>query len=334
VVDNKTKEEKNMYQRLTAKNSTIIKTHLSTSNKPHVVLLMGGLSTEKEVSITSGTRVMHALEELDYHFTAVDMGRDIPPILSELKPAVVFNALHGTYGEDGCIAGVLELMAIPYTHSSVMACAIAMNKAISKELFKASNIKCAPHFIMNKSDNYQQDPMPRPYVIKPIAEGSSVGVELVFADDDFDIRNYKFPYGDAVIVEQYIKGRELQVAIFADKAIGALEIVPSAKFNDYTAKYTQGMSHHINPAKLSAIEEKKLFALAEKAHKILGCRDISRVEFIQSAKDGEFYILEVNTHPGLTPLSSYPEILESKGISFNKLVAYLIEKATLDYSSR
>jgi D-alanine-D-alanine ligase len=321
-----------MYKRLTAKNSAIIETHLN-SKKPHVVLLMGGLSTEKEVSITSGKRVMQALRELDYHFTAVDMGRDIAQVLSQLKPDVVFNALHGTYGEDGCIAGVLELMAIPYTHSSVMASAIAMNKAISKELFKAAKIKCATHFIINKSDNYQQDPMPRPYVIKPIAEGSSVGVELVFAEDDFDIRNYNFPYGDSVIVEQYIKGRELQVAIFADKAIGALEIVPLKKFNDYAAKYTQGMSHHINPAKLSAAEQQKLFALAEAAHKILGCRDISRVEFIQSAKDDEFYILEVNTHPGLTPLSSYPEMLEVAGISFNKLVESLINKASVDYSN-
>ena len=317
------------------KHSVILEEYTPAGGAPkkHIAVLAGGMSAEREVSLSSANSVLLALKELGYRFTAIDMGRDIAKILEQIKPDVVFNALHGGYGENGSLAGLLEIMAIPYTHSGLSASAIAMNKILSKEIFKQNGIKCAQDMIVNKSDNYQEDPMERPYVIKPIGDGSSFGVEVIFAEDEFKFKDYKFAYGDQILIEKYIPGREIQVAVLGDKAIGAIEVVPKGRFYDYEAKYTEGMATHIMPAPLDEKAHSKLLALAYKAHYHLGCRGVSRVDFRYDEQgDGEFYILELNSHPGLTPISLAPEIAAYYGTSFPQLIEYLIQEARLEHS--
>ncbi|AIL65024.1 D-alanine--D-alanine ligase B [Rickettsiales bacterium Ac37b] len=304
-----------------------------TTPSTHVVVLMGGISTERDISLSSATGIIESLKKLHYKVTPVDMGRDIAQVLLELKPDVVFNALHGGYGENGCIAGLLEILNIPYTHSGILASSIGMNKLQSINIFAQHGIKAAPHIIINKHSNLTIEPMKRPYVIKPISEGSSIGIHIVLEQDNFNIRDYDFPYGDEVLVEQYIPGQEIQVAIINNKAIGALEIIPKGKFYDYQAKYTDGLTEHIIPASLSSVATQKVLSLAEKAHNALGCRGISRVEFRYNSKEGDdgFYILEINTHPGMTPLSIVPEIASYHGITYSDIVKFLVEDA-LDYA--
>lgn len=296
----------------------------------HIAVLMGGLSAEREVSLSSAKGIIKTLQERGYQVTPVDMGRDVAAALAALKPDVVFNALHGTYGEDGCIQGLLEIMGIPYTHSGVLASAIGMDKIRSKALFKQAGIPCAEDMILCKKDVVTSDPMPRPYVIKPMNEGSSIGVHLVFEGDNFDIRDYDWAYGNEVIVERYIPGKEIQVAVVGDEAVGAIEIRPKGRFYDYEAKYTEGKTEHIMPAPLGDVAYKHVLELALKAHQLLGCKTISRVDFRYddtAIGDGKFYILEVNTHPGMTPLSLVPEIAAYAGISFGDLLEKLIRDA-------
>lgn len=298
--------------------------------KKHVAVLMGGLSSEREVSLSSGKGVIKALQELGYQVTPVDVGRDVAAVLAQIKPDVAFNALHGPYGEDGCIQGLLNIMGIPYTHSGVLASALGMDKVKSSDIFTANGILCTYGRVISRQENIKNDPLPRPYVIKPLYEGSSIGVHLIFEGDDFNFGNYDWVYGDQVIVERYVPGKEIQVAVVADKAIGAIEIRPKKRFYDYEAKYTDGMAEHIMPAPISEKAYKNILVIAEKAHRIIGCRGVSRSDFRYDdteGGDGKAYLLEINTHPGLTPLSLVPEIASYYGISFPQLIDMLVQEA-------
>ncbi len=304
---------------------------ISKEGKQHIAVIGGGMSAEREVSLVSSKRVNEALLQAGYKVTFIDMGADIALTLTNIQPDIVFNCLHGTYGEDGCLPGLLNIMRIPYTHSGVLASALAFDKVKSKELFRANNIKTAESMLVRKSDNLKSDPITRPYVVKPLTQGSSIGVEIVFPEDSFNFEDYKFPYGDTVMVEKYIPGREFQVAVLNGKAIGALEIkLLKRRFYDYDSKYKEGFAEHLLPPPIPSNDHHRLLSYAEKAYEVLDCRGMGRVEFIYSPSQQEFFILEVNTHTGLTPLSSYPEIAEFYGISFSNLCQELLKTATID----
>ena len=302
--------------------------HIASSHgKQHIALIYGGMSAEREVSKSSAKGIEKTLVEMGYQVTAIDMGADIAQVLAQIKPDVVFNALHGTYGEDGCLPGLLNIMRIPYTHSGVLSSALAFDKVKSKEMFFANHLQQAKSVFVSSSMGYREDPLPRPYVIKPVNQGSSVGVELVFAEDDFQFADYKFPYGD-VLIEAYIQGREMQVAVLNGEALGALEIqLINKRFYDYEAKYTEGYTRHLMPAPIESAAYETLLGLAEKAYKVLGCNGMARVEFIYQEAKNEFFILEVNTHPGFTPLSICPEIANAVGITFPQLLEEMLASA-------
>lgn len=308
-----------------------IVTELSNNGKKHVVVVGGGMSAEREVSLISSAGVNKALVEAGYKVTFVDMGADIASVLSAIRPDVVYNSLHGTYGEDGCFPGLLNILRIPYTHSGVLASALAFNKIHSKAWFIANNIKTAKSIVINKYDKISQDPMPRPYVIKPLTQGSSIGVEVIFQQDDFNFANYDFPYGDQVMIEEYIKGREMQVAILNGRALGVLEIeLLKRRFYDYDTKYTDGFARHLCPAPLSRNLYEKILIESEKIYKTMNCRGVARAEFIFDEVKEEFITLEINTHPGMTPLSIVPEIAALQGINFTALVEEILMTASFD----
>ncbi|NBX84823.1 MAG: D-alanine--D-alanine ligase [Gammaproteobacteria bacterium] len=299
----------------------------SSYGKQHIALIYGGMSAERDVSKSSAKGIEKTLVEIGYQVTAIDMGADIAQVLAQIKPDVVFNALHGTYGEDGCLPGLLNIMRIPYTHSGVLSSALAFDKVKSKEMFFANHIQQAKSLLVSSSMGYRDDPLPRPYVIKPMNQGSSVGVELVFDEDEFKFADYKFPYGD-VLIEEYIRGREMQVAVLNGEALGALEIqLINKRFYDYEAKYTEGYTRHLMPAPIASTAYENLLALAEKAYKVLDCNGMARVEFIYQEEKNEFFILEVNTHPGFTPLSLCPEIANAVGITFPQLLEEMLASA-------
>jgi len=304
---------------------------INRTGKKHIALIAGGMSAEREVSLNSAKGIMRALLDAGYQVTFIDMGADIASVLASIKPDIVFNCLHGTYGEDGCLPGLLNIMRIPYTHSGLLASSIGFNKLKSKELFIANNIKTAKSITVNKADNIKDDPFPRPYVIKPLAQGSSIGVEVIFEEDDFSFANYDFPYGDQVLIEKYIEGREINVAVLNGKALGALEIkVLKRKFNDYETKYTEGYAQHIIPVPIEEKLHNKLLRDAEKANDVIGCRGLVRVEFIYNESEQEFYILELNTHPGMTPLSICPDIAAYHGMNFMKLIEEVLATAVFE----
>jgi D-alanine-D-alanine ligase len=301
-----------------------------------VAVLMGGWSSEREVSLVSGKAVTDALNQAGYVATAIDVGRDLGALLRALEPRpdVVFNALHGRYGEDGCIQGVLEILSIPYTHSGVVASALAMDKPMAKRLFVEAGLPCAEHLIARRDEVLAHDVMPRPYVIKPPNEGSSVGVHIVREGTNMSpLEAGEWRYGDVVMVEKYIPGREITVAVMGDRALGATEIRPRAGFYDYRAKYTEGRADHIVPAPIhrKAYDAALEYGLA--AHQTLGCRGVSRTDMRYDDTEGEpgrLYILEVNTQPGMTPLSLVPEIAAHVGIGFTELVVWMVENAACD----
>jgi D-alanine-D-alanine ligase len=299
----------------------------------HVAVLLGGWSAEREVSLNSGKAVVGALQEAGYRVTAIDVQHDIAEVLKQVKPDVVFNALHGRFGEDGCIQGLLEILEIPYTHSGVAASALAMDKPLAKVHFAAAGIRVAQGGTFTREQVMAGDVMPRPYVIKPLNEGSSVGVSLVFEGENWDFTATPWPYGEQVLVEQYIPGREIQVAVLEDKALGAIEIVPVGRFYDYDAKYKPGQSQHLMPAPLPKHKYEEVLELALKAHQCLGCRGLTRSDFRYDNRNGDdngtFYILEVNSQPGMTQTSLSPEIAAHAGISFKELVITLVESAKL-----
>ncbi len=299
----------------------------------HVAVLMGGWSTEREVSLTSGKAVVKACTELGYKVTSVDVQHDIAAQLARIKPDVAFNALHGRFGEDGCVQGVLEILEIPYTHSGLLASALAMDKPMAKKVFSYAGIPIASGRVATKEDVMKGDVLPRPYVVKPINEGSSVGVKIVHENDNFFFDSTNWHYGDEVLVETYIPGREIQVAVLDGVALGAIEIRTNGGFYDYEAKYTDGKAEHLMPAPISKSAYAHVCSLAQRAHIALGCRGLTRSDFryderITNEKEA-FYILEVNSQPGMTPLSLSPEIANHAGIPFNELVNRLILGARL-----
>lgn len=310
----------------------------------HVAVLMGGWSGEREISLVSGAAVNDALKAAGYKVTTIDMGRDIGALLPKLhpRPDVVFNALHGRYGEDGCVQGLLEILNIPYTHSGVMASAIAMNKPMAKKLFAEAGIRCPPGEVVSRDAVLKRDVMRRPYVVKPLNEGSSLGVRIVTkADDARPFAHAAWPYGDEVLVERYIPGREITVAVMGDRALGALELRPRGGFYDYDAKYSADplrAAEHIVPAPLPKAAYKEALRLALLAHQALGCRGVSRADLRyddtrrgKPGRTGQFYLLEVNTQPGMTPRSLVPEIAAQAGISFRQLVVWMVENARCDW---
>lgn len=302
--------------------------------KKHVALLMGGWSAEREVSLVSGAGCAKALRAAGYRVSEIDVGRDIAEVLARLRPDVAFNALHGRYGEDGVIQGLLEILNIPYTHSGVMASALAMDKPMARRLFASDGLRVADGLVLTRAAAMAlrgEDPMPRPYVLKPINEGSSVGVRIVMPGDNYAIEAEGWSFGDAVLIERYIAGREIQVAVMGDRALGAVEIRPKGQFYDYEAKYTAGKAEHLMPAPLPPDVYARALDVALRAHRVLGCRGVSRTDLRYNdvpGGDGEFYVLEVNTQPGMTPLSLVPEIAAHVGISYVDLVSWLVEDAS------
>lgn len=303
----------------------------STKGTKHIAVLYGGMSSEREVSLVSGKGVIKALVENGYQVTALDMGADLANVLQEIKPDLVFNCLHGTYGEDGSVPGLLNILKIPYTHSGVLSSAVGFNKEKSKEVFRSNGIPCAEGVTILQSQKLDKDPIARPYVIKPLCQGSSVGVEIIFPDDDFNFANYHYNYGDRVLIEKYVKGKELQVAVLNGKALGVLEIkVLTNRFYDYEAKYTEGLTEHIMPAKISQKAYDDVMNISSKIYYLLNCNGMIRAEFIYDDINDKIYTLEVNTHPGMTPLSICPEIAAFNGINYNELVDEIVKTAKFE----
>jgi len=293
----------------------------------HIAVLLGGWSVEREVSLVSGAACAKALHELGFKVTEIDVKPDIAEVLAKTKPDVVFNALHGRWGEDGCVQGLLELMKIPYTHSGVLASSVAMDKPMAKKIFEEAGLRCPKGKTISRADMLRGDPMPRPYVVKPANEGSSVGVKLVFENENFFFTAENWNYGDSVLVEEYIPGRELTVTILNDKPLGVTELRIGSGFYDYEHKYTDGKTQHLCPAPLPKDKYDEVMQMALKAHRALGCRGLSRADFRYDEK--QFYLLEINTQPGMTPLSLSPEMAKQAGIGFNELVRLLVEDARL-----
>lgn len=297
----------------------------------HVAVLKGGMSAEREVSLTSGAAIEKALVALGHQVTSIDVAPDVVEQLQAAQPDAAFNALHGRYGEDGCIQGILEIMKIPYTHSGVLASALAMDKPMAKVVFAAAGLWVAAGKVAHRDELMGRDIMPRPYVVKPANEGSSVGVKLVFEKDNFFFTRENWPYGETVLVEQYIPGRELTAAVLDDVPLGVTEITIPSGFYDYENKYTAGGSVHLCPAPLPKKIYDEVQEMALTAHRALGCRSLTRSDFRWDEKgDGKIYILETNTQPGMTPLSLSPELAAHAGISFNELVARILATARLD----
>ncbi|MDB2415162.1 D-alanine--D-alanine ligase [Rickettsiales bacterium] len=299
-----------------------------SNNKPHIAVLMGGLSSEREVSLMTGKAVVKALEEMNYNFTAIDVGENIAEELLRIKPDVAFIALHGTYGEDGCIQGLLEILKIPYTHSKVAASAICMNKEFTKNIVEKADILCPPSVIMTASQLHKCEPISRPFVIKPVDEGSSVGIFIIKDGDSLPSIEELSKYG-TLMIEKYIAGKELSVAVSDDEPFGVIELRPKTGFYDYKNKYVDNMTEHFVPAPIPEDIYKLAMDNAYKAHKVLGCSGISRSDFRYDCDgDGKLYFLETNTHPGCTELSIAPELAAFKGISFSELVDYLLARAS------
>ena len=303
----------------------------------HVAVLMGGWSSERPVSLSTGESCATALQAAGFKVTKVDVDRDVANVLSELKPDVAFNALHGPFGEDGCIQGVLEVLGIPYTHSGVMASSLAMNKEKSKEIMKAAGVPVAESRVMHRLEAAKKHAIKPPYVIKPVCEGSSFGVLIVGADQEHppqELYSAEWPYGDIVMVERYVPGRELTCAAMGDKALDVTDILSTDHaFYDYEAKYAPGGSSHILPAKLKPNIYEYIQSLTLTAHKALGCRGVSRADFRfdeNADGEGEVICLEVNTQPGMTPTSLVPEIAAEAGMNFEELVTWMVEDATCD----
>jgi len=301
----------------------------------HVAVLMGGLSSERDVSLTSGNGCAEALEAAGYSVSRVDAGRDLAQVLTALKPDVVFNALHGAWGEDGCVQGVLETLKIPYTHSGVLASALAMDKDKSKAVLKAAGVKVPGGGLFDRHEVATRHVIDPPYVVKPNAEGSSVGVYLIReGSNDFatEVGAPDWTYGDLVMVEPYIAGKELAVAVIGEaagpRALTVTDITPTKGFYDYEAKYAPGGSVHVLPAVLPPAVFEKALRQAEAAHVAMGCRGVSRSDFRYDDVKDELVLLEINTQPGMTPTSLAPEQAAHVGLSYHDLVRWMVEDAS------
>ncbi len=299
-----------------------------------VVVLMGGWSAEREVSLVTGRDVVAACERLGHETVALDMDRDVALRLSELKPDVVFNALHGTPGEDGSVQGMLDLMGIRYTHSGLATSVIAIDKQLSKQALIPHGIRMPGGHVVKSESLYLGDPLPRPYVLKPVNEGSSVGVAIVTAEGNYGDpigRDVEGPWQDfdELLAEPFIRGRELTTAVLGDRALAVTELKPKNGFYDYDSKYTDGMTEHVCPANIPQPIAHACLDMALKAHRVLGCKGTSRSDFRWDDEKGVegLYLLEVNTQPGMTPLSLVPEQAKHLGMGYDELVAAILEDA-------
>ncbi|MDB5425708.1 MAG: ddlB [Phenylobacterium sp.] len=296
----------------------------------HVAVLLGGLSSEREVSLVSGRECADALERLGAKVSRVDAGRDLAQVLAKLKPDVCFNALHGEWGEDGCVQGVLETLAVPYTHCGVLASALAMDKAKSKAVLAAAGVTVPGGGLYNRFDAAADHVLPPPYVIKPNAEGSSVGVFIVPEGANRPPQEIVAPswtYGEEVMIEPYIRGRELAVGVMDGKAMTVTDIIPRTGFYDYEAKYAEGGSSHVAPAEIPAHAFEKALRMSEAAHAALGCRGVTRSDLRYDDINDILVLLEVNTQPGMTPTSLIPEQAALQGVDFDRLVLWITEDA-------
>ena len=301
--------------------------------KKHVAVLMGGFSSERPISLSSGAACAEAIENLGYKVTKVDVGRDVASKLAELKPDIAFNALHGIFGEDGRIQGILEFLQIPYTHSGVLASALAMDKGRAKIVAAANGVTVAPSRVMNRFEIGKNHPIEPPYVIKPVYEGSSFGVVIVKAGQNTppsEITGSSWHYGDDVIVEKYVAGRELTCTVLGGEALEVCEIVPDKEFQfyDFQSKYKPGGSKHVCPAPLSPNIYQNVQRMSVAAHQALGCRGVSRSDFRFDEEKGELVWLEINTQPGMTPTSLVPDMAKVAGRSFGDLVEWMLEDAS------
>jgi D-alanine-D-alanine ligase len=304
-------------------------------NRPlHVAVLMGGWSSEREVSLVSGNGVADALESLGHKVTRIDMDREVALRLHETKPDVVFNALHGTPGEDGTVQGMMDLMGLTYTHSGLTASVITIDKELTKQQLVPHGIRMPEGTIVRSETLYDADPIPRPYVLKPVNEGSSVGVAIVKERDNHGTPIHRDAHGpwqtfDTLLAEPFIRGRELTVAVLGRRALCVTELVPTSGFYDYEAKYTDGLTTHVCPAQIPAEIAGAAMKMALDAHRLLGCKGTSRSDFRWDDEKGEagLYLLEVNTQPGMTPLSLVPEQARHIGMSYPDLVQAIIDEA-------
>ena len=300
----------------------------------HVAVLMGGWSAEREVSLRSGKACGDALASVGYQVTPVDVGRDVAEVLARLKPDIAFNVLHGRPGEDGTIQGILEILRIPYTHSGVLASALAMDKPAAKIVMAAAGVPVPEGLVVSRAEAAKAHAIKPPYVIKPPAEGSSVGVFIVQADQAHppqELTRPDWPHGEQVLVERYIGGLELTCAVMGEEALGVIEIEATTRFYDYESKYSPGGSRHILPARISPNIYQRARNLALTAHRALGCRGVSRADFrFDPRSDGDLVCLEVNTQPGMTEMSLVPELAAHAGLSFGDLVKWIVEDASLE----
>jgi D-alanine-D-alanine ligase len=302
----------------------------------HVAVLMGGWSAEREVSLRSGKACADALERQDYRVSRIDVGRDIATVLQSLKPDAAFNVLHGRPGEDGTLQGILEIAGIPYTHSGVLASALAMQKDLAKVVMQAAGVPVPEGRVVSRAEAARAHALPRPYVIKPISEGSSVGVFIVteqHAHPPQELTRPDWSFGELVLVERYINGKELTCAVMGDRSLDVIEIVASTRFYDYEAKYAPGGSRHLLPAPISPFVYQEVRRLALKAHHALGCRGVTRADFRyddRSAGTEGLACLEVNTQPGMTETSLVPELAVHAGMTFDELVRWMVEDASLN----
>tara|TARA_Y100000590_G_scaffold393322_1_gene471514 strand:+ start:13947 stop:14852 length:906 start_codon:yes stop_codon:yes gene_type:complete len=296
-----------------------------------IVVLMGGLSGEREISFLTGSACLKALKKKGYTVKKLDAKGKFVDKLKKLKPKIVFNALHGKFGEDGFVQSILEALKIPYTHSGVVPSSLAMDKELSRIIFNKNNLRTPKYSILNKNSNINKfKKIKFPLVIKPINEGSSLGVYICKNKIHFK-KKYKklMKKYDRIIAEEYIPGREIQVAVKGSKGIGAIELVPKREFYDYKAKYSnQANTKHIMPAPISSKKYKEALRIAKKAHDLLGCRGVTRSDF--RFFKNKFYLLEINTQPGMTNLSLVPEIARYYGINFDDLVVWMTNEASIN----
>ena len=302
----------------------------------HVAVLMGGWSAEREVSLNSGAACAEALEGRGHRVTRIDVDRDVGAVLTALEPDVALNLLHGRPGEDGALQGVLEVLGIPYSHSGVLASAVAMQKDVAKVVLAAAGVPVPAGVVASRFDVAREHLLPRPYVVKPIAEGSSVGVFIVTEAHEHppqELTREDWTLGERVLCEQFIPGKELTCAVMGTEPLGVIEIVPTMPFYDYQAKYAEGGSRHILPAPLLPNVYQHARRLAVEAHNALGCRGVSRTDFRYDDRaegTGGLVCLEVNTQPGMTKTSLVPELAAHAGISFGELVEWMVEDASLN----
>jgi D-alanine-D-alanine ligase len=303
----------------------------------HVAVLMGGWSAEREVSLRSGKACAEALEKIGgYRVTKIDVGRDIATVLQTLKPDVALNLLHGPPGEDGTLQGILEIVAIPYTHSGVLSSALAMQKDLAKVVMLAAGIPVPGGMVVSRLAAAKEHVLARPYVLKPIMEGSSIGVFIVTRDHEHppqELNRPDWPYGEMILAEPFIPGKELTCAVMGDEALDVIEVVPTARFYDYEAKYAPGGSTHLLPAPILPIVYQEVRRLTLAAHRALGCRGVSRADFRWDDTvegTGGLVCLEVNTQPGMTETSLVPELAAHAGTPFAELVRWMVEDASLN----